>query len=54
MFEQPNLNARKARWLATLREFDFEIKHLKGKGNRVADALSRKVKCIYEVSFSEV
>ena len=24
-------------------EFDFEIKHIKGKENKVADALSRKV-----------
>ena len=26
-----NLNARKARWLAFLREYDFEIQHIKGK-----------------------
>lgn len=33
--------------------FDFEIKNLKGKENRVADALSRKVHCLYEIAFSE-
>ena len=27
LFDQPTLNARKARWLEFLCEFDFEIKH---------------------------
>jgi len=53
-FKQPTLNARQARWVNFLSGFDFEIKHLKGKENRAADALSRKVHYIYEVSFSEV
>ena len=43
LFDQPNLNARKSRWLEFLCEFDFEIKHIKGKENKVVDALSRKV-----------
>lgn len=43
LFDNPTLNARKARWLATLSEFDFDIRYIKGKENRVADALSRKV-----------
>jgi len=43
LFDQPNLNVRKARWLATLGEFDFEIKCIMGKENMVADALSKKV-----------
>ena len=43
LFDQPALNARQARWLEFLCEFDFEIKHIKGKENKVADALSRKV-----------
>ena len=30
-FDQPNLNVRQARWLATLGEFDFEIRNIKGK-----------------------
>ena len=42
-FDQQNLNARQARWLAFLREYDFEIKHIKGKENKVVDALSRNV-----------
>jgi hypothetical protein len=35
MFDQPKLNARQARWMDLLSEFDFEIKHIKGKENRV-------------------
>ena len=31
LFDQPTLNARKARWLEFLCEFDFEMKHIKGK-----------------------
>ena len=42
--DQPNLNARQARWIAFLSEYDFEIQHIKGKENKVADALSRNVK----------
>ena len=30
-FDQLNLNARQARWLAMTSEFDFEIKYIKGK-----------------------
>eukprot|EP00253_Pinus_taeda_P022079 PITA_22079 len=51
-FSQPTLNARQARWADFLSGFDFDIRHLKGKENRVADALSRKVQCLYEVTFS--
>jgi len=52
-FKQPTLNAKQAYWANFLSEFDFEIKHLKEKENRVGDALSRKVNCLYEISFSE-
>ena len=31
LFDQPKLNARQARWMALLSQFDFEIKHSKGK-----------------------
>ena len=41
LFDQQNLNAHQARWLAFLSEYDFEIKHIKGKENKMADALSR-------------
>ena len=43
LFDQLNLNARKARWLATISQFDFKIRYVKGKENRVADSLSRWV-----------
>ena len=52
LFDQPTLNARKARWLEILCEFDFEIKHIKGKENKVADALSRKVQEMHVASLS--
>ena len=44
LLDQPNLNARQARWLAFLSEYDFEIQHIKGKENKVVDALSRNAK----------
>ena len=31
LFDQRKLNAKKARWMDLLSEFDFEIKHIKGK-----------------------
>ena len=43
LFDQPTFNARKARWLEFLCEFDFENKHIKGKENKVADVLRRKM-----------
>ena len=44
LLDHPNLNARQARWLAFLSEYDFEIQHIKGKENKVADALSRNAR----------
>ena len=52
LFDQPTLNARQERWLEFLCEFDFEIKHIKGKENKVADALSRKVHEMHVASLS--
>ena len=43
LFDQQNLNARQARWLAMIDEFDFEIRYIKGKENRVTNALSRRI-----------
>jgi hypothetical protein len=43
LFEQPTLNARKTRWLEFLSEYDFDIKHIKGKENKVVNELSRRV-----------
>ena len=44
LLDQPNLNTRQDRWLAFLSEYDFEIQHIKGKENKVVDALSRNAK----------
>jgi hypothetical protein len=52
MFDQPKLNSRQARWMSLLSEFDFEIKHIKGKENRVVDALRRSVKMIHLATVS--
>jgi len=43
LLDQPNLNAKQARWLVTLNEFNFKIRYIKGKENRVIESLSRKV-----------
>ena len=44
LLDQPNLNARQARWLAFLSEYNFEIQHIKGKENKVVDALNRNAR----------
>jgi len=43
LFDQPNINVGKARWLATPSEFDFKIRYIKHKESRVAYAHSRRV-----------
>lgn len=43
LFDQSNLNTKKARWLVTISEFYFEIKYIKGNENMVIDALSRQI-----------
>jgi hypothetical protein len=52
MFEHPKLNARKTRWLEFLREYNFDIKYIKGKDNKVDDALSRRVHKMHDISIS--
>ena len=52
LFDHPTLNVRKSRWLDFLCEFDFEIKHIKGKENKVDDALNRKVHEMHVSSLS--
>jgi hypothetical protein len=46
LFDQPKLNARKSRLMDLISEFDYDIKHIKGKGNIVVDALNRSMKLI--------
>ena len=37
LFDQQNMNARKTRWLSFLSEYDFDIKHIKGKEKKMDD-----------------
>ena len=52
LFDQQNMNARHGRWLDFLSEYDFEIKHIKRKKNKVVDALiiNENMNCIAVVS----
>ena len=52
LFDQSNLNVRQARWFSIIIEFDFEIRYIKGKEDKVADALSRKVQLNHVVAIS--
>jgi hypothetical protein len=52
LFDQPHLNSKQARWLDFLSEYDFEIRHIKGKENKVADALSRSMQVIHMETIS--
>ena len=53
-FKKDDINSRKARWNAFLSEFDIDMQHVKGKENRVADALSRKLHGVYEVYYNQI
>jgi hypothetical protein len=52
LFDQPTLNVRKSRWLELLCEYDFDIKHIKGKENKVVDALNRGVHELHATTIS--
>jgi hypothetical protein len=52
LFDQSNLNDRQSRWLEFLSEYDFDINHIKGKENKVADAISRRVHELHATSIS--
>jgi hypothetical protein len=52
LFDQPTLNSRQIRWLEFLCEYDFDIRHIKGKVNKVVDALSRKVHELHATTIS--
>jgi hypothetical protein len=52
MFDQPTLNARQSIWLEFLREYDFDIKHIRGKENKVVDAFNRRVHELHATTIS--
>jgi hypothetical protein len=52
LFSQLDLNVRQARWLAFLSEFDFEVRHMKGKENKVVDAFRRRIHGLFEINIS--
>ena len=39
LFKQPYPNSRQAIWLDFLNEYHFELMHIKGKENKIADPL---------------
>ena len=51
-FGQLTLNDRKRRQLEFLSEYEFDIKHVKGKENKMADALSRRVHEMHATTIS--
>ena len=53
LFDQPDMNARKSRWFDFLSEYHFELNHIKGKENKVANSLSRQNFMIYEVNLKQ-
>jgi hypothetical protein len=52
LFDQPTLNARERRWLEFLSEYDFDIKNIKGKENKVVDALNRRVHELHTITIN--
>ena len=52
LFDQPNLNVRQSRWLATMNKFEFEIRYIKRKENRFAYNLSMRFQVKHITSMS--
>jgi hypothetical protein len=52
MFEHRTLNAKKKRWIEFFGEYEFEIKHIKGKENKFVDALSIRVHIMHATTIS--
>jgi hypothetical protein len=52
LFSQLDLNERKERWLSILSKFDFEVRHIKGKENKMVDSLRRRVHGLFEININ--
>jgi hypothetical protein len=52
LFGQPSLNAKQSRWSEFLSEYDFDINHIRGKENKVADALNRRIHKMHDTTIS--
>jgi hypothetical protein len=52
LFNQLELNARQAKWLDFLSEFEFKVRHIKGKENKVVDALSHRIHGLFEININ--
>ena len=53
LFDQQNLNAIQARWLSFSSEYAFKIKNIKGKENKIADALIHQTNLLFTSSSYE-
>ena len=53
LFDQHNLNARQTRWMFFLSKYDFEIKHIKVKQNKVTDTLIHHANLLFASSSYE-
>jgi hypothetical protein len=52
LFGQPTLNVMQSRWLDFLSEYDLDTKHIKGKDNKVVDALIKRVHEMHATAIS--
>jgi hypothetical protein len=52
LFDQPTLNARQSRWLEFLCEYDFDIKYIKGKENKVVDVPNKRVRELHATTIN--
>jgi hypothetical protein len=52
LFEKSTLNSKQTRLLEFLNEYDFNIKHIKGKENNIVDVLSRRVHLLHATAIS--
>jgi hypothetical protein len=51
-FGKPTMNARQTRWMEFLSEYDIDIKHIKGKANKVNDALYKRVHEMHDTTIN--